>query len=135
MDAEWQVEVFYDGACPLCAREIDFLRRKNGKGRIRFTDIADESFDPVQYEGRTLEDFMSRIQGRSRDGSWIEGVEVFRRLYAAAGFGWLVSFTRIPGISHILDTGYRVFARNRLRWTGRDAGRCAADTCGISARV
>ena len=36
---EWEIEVFYDGACPLCRREIEMLRRWNKKDRLRFTDI------------------------------------------------------------------------------------------------
>ena len=31
------VEVFYDGDCPLCTREIRLLRRLDRRGRIRFT--------------------------------------------------------------------------------------------------
>jgi predicted DCC family thiol-disulfide oxidoreductase YuxK len=60
------------------------------------------------------------------DGRILEGVEVFRQLYAAVGFGPLVAVTRLPGISALLDRGYRYFARNRLRWTGR----CEAGVCG-----
>ena len=37
---DFDVEVFYDGACPLCLREIFMLRRREHRGRIRFTDIA-----------------------------------------------------------------------------------------------
>jgi predicted DCC family thiol-disulfide oxidoreductase YuxK len=51
---------------------------------------------------------------------------VFRRLYAAVGFGPLVVLTRLPGISHLLEVAYRVFARNRLRWTGRCDDTCVA---------
>ncbi|MCO5169835.1 MAG: DUF393 domain-containing protein [Planctomycetes bacterium] len=120
----WQIEVFHDGACPLCRREVDLLRRLDrGRGRIRFTDIAAPGFDPAAH-GRTLDAFMARLQGRLPDGTWVEGVEVFRRLYAAVGFGPLVGLTRLPGLSHLLDAGYRVFARNRLRWTGRCEDAC-----------
>lgn len=121
----WQIEVFHDGACPLCRREVDLLRRLDrGRGAIRFTDVADPAFDPAAH-GKTLDDFMARIQGRTPDGRWVEGVEVFRRLYAAVGLGPLVALTRLPGVSHALDAGYRVFARNRLRWTGRCDDACA----------
>jgi predicted DCC family thiol-disulfide oxidoreductase YuxK len=75
---------------------------------------------------------MTRIRGRLPDGRWIEGVEVFRRLYAAIGFGWLVAITRVPGLSHLLSLGYRLFAANRLRLTGR----CADDgTCQVPRSV
>ena len=33
---------------------------------------------------------MAQIHGRLPDGTWLQGVEVFRRLYAAIGFGSLV---------------------------------------------
>lgn len=110
------IEVFFDGACPLCAREISLLRRLDRAGRIRFTDISSPDFASPGPEHATL---MDRIHGRLPDGSWVEGVEVFRRLYAAVGFGPLVQLSRLPGVSHALDWGYRHFARNRLRWTGR----------------
>jgi predicted DCC family thiol-disulfide oxidoreductase YuxK len=123
----WQVQVFYDGLCPLCAREISMLRRLDrGRNKIAFTDIAAADFSPEAY-GTTLASLMERIRGRLPDGSWIEGVEVFRRLYGAVGFGFLVPLTRLPGVRSLLDLAYEIFAKNRLKWTGRcDAnGQCA----------
>ena len=123
----WQVEVFYDGECPLCLREIKMLRWMDRRKNIRFTDIADSAFRPSDY-GKTMQEFMDEIQGRLSDGSWIIGVEVFRRLYGAVGLGPLVALTRLPGVSHGLDLGYRVFAKNRLRFTGR----CNAGVCKVN---
>ena len=124
---DWQVEVFYDGECPLCLREIKMLRWMDRKNRIRFTDIAEPSFRPFDY-GKTMQEFMDEIQGRLPDGSWIIGVEVFRRLYASVGLRPLVALTRLPGVSHGLNFGYRVFAKNRLRLTGR----CNANSCEVN---
>jgi predicted DCC family thiol-disulfide oxidoreductase YuxK len=121
----FQVEVFYDGACPLCVREMSLLRRLDRKARIRFTDIAAAGFDAAPT-GRTWDDLMARIHGRLPDGTVIEGVEVFRRLYAAVGLGPLAALTRLPGVSHAAELVYRTFAKNRLRLTGRCAGK---DTC------
>jgi predicted DCC family thiol-disulfide oxidoreductase YuxK len=120
------VEVFYDGDCPLCMREIRMLMRKDRANRIVFTDIAAPDFDASAY-GTTYAELMERIKGRLPDGTWIEGVEVFRQLYRAVGFGWLVAITRLPGLSHLLSLGYRAFAANRLRLTGR----CTPDECTI----
>ncbi|GAB4533598.1 MAG: DUF393 domain-containing protein [Haliangiales bacterium] len=127
--ATWQVEVFYDGACPLCMREIAMLmRRDRTHQRIRFTDISAAEFSAASY-GKPRRAFIDRIQGRLPDGTWIEGVEVFRRLYSAVGFAWLIPLTRLPIIRHLLDAAYRVFARNRLKWTGRcDDGACELPT-------
>jgi predicted DCC family thiol-disulfide oxidoreductase YuxK len=116
--ADFEVEVFYDGACPLCMREVRMLRRRDRHGRIRFTDIAAESFDGGAV-GLTWQALMERIHGRLPDGTIIEGVEVFRRLYAAVGFRALAKLSRVPGLSQLLDLAYHLFARNRLRLTGR----------------
>ena len=128
-DPRWDVEVFFDGACPLCMREIRMLRRLDRAARIRFTDIADPAFDPEPL-GLDYPALMERIRGRLPSGELIEGVEVFRRLYSAVGFGPAVAVTRVPGVSHLLDAGYRMFARNRLRLTGR----CEAGVCTPASR-
>jgi len=39
------IEVFYDGDCPLCMREIRLLRQLDKRQRIRFVDIAAKGFD------------------------------------------------------------------------------------------
>ena len=118
------VEVYFDGECPLCVKEINMLRRLDKRQRIRFVDISDARFSP-QSLGTTYEKLMSQIQARLPDGSFISGVEVFRRLYGAVGFRRLVRASRWPGVSHVLDFGYERFAKNRLRWTGRcDNGAC-----------
>jgi predicted DCC family thiol-disulfide oxidoreductase YuxK len=119
------IEVFFDGACPLCTREIGMLRRRDRRGRIRFVDIAEAGFDPATV-GVSWATLMERIHGRLPDGTLIHGVEVFRRLYAAIGFGTLVALSRLPGISQLLDLAYHAFARHRLRLTGRcEDGACA----------
>lgn len=122
------VEVFYDGACPLCMREIRMLMRKDRDAKIVFTDIAAADFDPAGV-GTTMSELMAKIKGRLPDGTWIEGVEVFRQLYTAIGWGRVVAVTRVPGISAVLSLCYRWFAKNRLRLTGR----CEPEGCAIPA--
>lgn len=118
-------EVFYDGDCPLCVREIRMLQRRDGRGRIGFVNIAAPDFDAASV-GVSWHILMAKIHGRLPDGTLVEGVEVFRQLYAAVGFERLVAISRWPGLSWMLDIGYRVFARNRLRLTGRcNDGACA----------
>lgn len=123
--ASWDVEVLYDGDCPLCRREIGWLRRWDRRGRIRFTDIAAEDFSAVGL-GLDQDRLMAEIHGRLPDGTWIRGVEVFRRLYAAVGYPRFAAATRWPGVAQALELGYRAFARNRLRWTGRCEAACKA---------
>jgi predicted DCC family thiol-disulfide oxidoreductase YuxK len=123
--ASHHIEVFFDGDCPLCRREIAMLRRRDRHARIRFTDIAAAGFD-ARALGTDDDTLMGRIHGRLPDGTWVDGVEVFRRLYTAVGLGWLVSLTRLPVLSRLTELAYDVFARHRLRLTGRctDGGSC-----------
>lgn len=121
----WRVEVFFDGDCPLCRREINWLRKRDRDELVKFTDIAAPSFEATIL-GKTQDELMARIHGRLPDGTWIEGVEVFRQLYAAVGLGWLVAPTRLPLVRQLLDLGYRIFARFRLLLPGRcESGKCS----------
>jgi predicted DCC family thiol-disulfide oxidoreductase YuxK len=106
---------------------VGFLRRRDRLRYVRFTDIAGANFNPAET-GRSLDVLMNRIHGRLPDGRMLEGVEVFRHLYAALGWIRLVSISRWPGIAQVLDLAYAVFARNRLRLTGR----CDTRASGIS---
>ena len=115
---DFVIEVFFDSACPLCAREVLMLRKRDHCCRIRFTDIAAADFDPSAL-GLDLATLMAGIHGRLPGGELVTGVEVFRRLYAAVGFERLVALSRLPVISQVLDAAYAVFAKNRLRLTGR----------------
>ena len=123
----FEIEVFFDGACPLCMREIHMLRRKDKQQHIRFTDIADPEFDAATI-GMPWATLMARIHGRLPDGTLVEGVEVFRRLYAAVGFSTIVAATRLPLIAPLLDFSYRLFAKNRLNLTGR----CSDGHCSVA---
>ena len=124
-----QIEVFHDGQCPLCQREMQLLQRLDRARAIRFVDISAAGFDPLPL-GVSWQALMDRIHGRLPDGTLIEGVEVFRRLYAAVGFRRLVAFSRRPGVAQLLDAAYRVFAKNRLKLTGR----CTDGACPVHAR-
>ena len=134
------MEVFYDGECPMCAWEINWLKRKDRSHRVNFIDIAADTFNPAEY-GRTQHQFMAEMHGRLADGTWTVGVETFRHLYGLLGLGWLLSWTRWPGLRTVADIGYRIFAANRIRVGGSaiakrlfrsgHAGRsCRLDSCG-----
>jgi predicted DCC family thiol-disulfide oxidoreductase YuxK len=128
-----EITVLFDGECPLCAREIAMLRRLDrGRGRIGFDDIAAPDFDAGRY-GSDPAALMARIHGVLPDGRLVEGVEVFRRAYAAVGLGWALGWTRWPGLRVLADAGYRWFARNRLRLTGRGAHDCESGRCALPA--
>ena len=124
----FEIEVFFDGGCPLCSREIKWLRRKDIAGRIKFTDIDDPSFD-VTVVGKSIDELLARMHGRLPDGAWLCGVEVFRRIYSAIGFRWMVFVSQLPVISQVLHAGYWLFAKYRVGLTGR----CSRGGCSVQA--
>jgi predicted DCC family thiol-disulfide oxidoreductase YuxK len=125
IDLTKKFEVFFDGACHLCTKEINMLRFLDRKSRIVFTDIAAPGFDAVEHTGITYEALMGAIHGRVEDAPLVEGVEVFRQLYGRVGFSALIWLSRVPGIVQLLELSYVMFAKNRLKWTGRcDEGLC-----------
>ena len=127
----WEFKLLYDGDCPLCQREAQFLQRRNRLGRLAFEDIAAPDFDPSVYR-KTREELMGVIHGVFPDGRMIQKVAVFREAYRAIGLGWLLAPTGWLGLRWLADLGYEWFARNRLaigRILGRkcDVCNCAAD--------
>jgi predicted DCC family thiol-disulfide oxidoreductase YuxK len=48
------VKVWYDGACPLCLREIALMRRLDRRGAITFVDVAAGSDPACPIDRATL---------------------------------------------------------------------------------
>jgi predicted DCC family thiol-disulfide oxidoreductase YuxK len=116
----WQIELLYDGQCPLCLREVNFLQKRDaGRGLIAFVDIAEEGYDPEAHGGVSFEAAMGRIHAVLPDGTVIKNVEVFRRIYEILGIGWIYAATKWPVIGAIVDRIYELWADWRLTLTGR----------------
>tara|TARA_B100000579_G_C22576012_1_gene731201 strand:- start:405 stop:788 length:384 start_codon:yes stop_codon:yes gene_type:complete len=121
-------EVFFDGDCPLCMREIRFLQYLDrNRGKILFTDITDPNFDPIKQTGLTMDTLMAEIFGKMPNGELVTGMEVFRQLWGAVGLGFLFAPTKWPGLKPAFDSLYQTFAKNRLRLTGR----CTDNSCSV----
>jgi predicted DCC family thiol-disulfide oxidoreductase YuxK len=116
----WQIKLLYDGECPLCVREVNFLRKRDaGRGKVTFVDIADDDYTPSSHGGVDFETAMGRIHAVLPDGTVIKNVEVFRRVYEILGMGWIYAATKLPVIGWIVDTLYEIWADWRLALTGR----------------
>ena len=107
-------EVFYDEQCPLCRKEINFIRKRDKHSRLKLTDISASDFDPTST-GKSLDLLMREIHGRYSDGSLVTGVEVFREIYQRIGFGAFVIPTRWFAVRWIMDRFYNIFAALRYR--------------------
>lgn len=116
----WQIELLYDGACPLCVREVNFLKRQDaGRGLVSFVDIADDRYAPLDHAGIDFETAMGRIHAVLPDGTIVKNVEVFRRTYEILGIGWIYAMTKLPAIEYFANLLYGIWADLRLKLTGR----------------
>ena len=116
----WNIKLLYDGECPLCVREVKFLRKRDaGRGIVNFVDIADLNYNPEANAGVDFATAMGRIHGILPDGTVIKNVEVFRRVYEELGMGWVYAITKLPAIAKIANIIYGIWADWRLQLTGR----------------
>ena len=117
---DWKIKLLYDGECPLCVREVNFLTKKDaGRGIVKFVDIADLDYNPQDNAGIDFARAMGRIHAILPDGTIVKDLEVFRQVYEYLGMGWVYGITRIPVIGAIADWLYGIWADWRLKLTGR----------------
>ncbi|NEQ99031.1 MAG: DUF393 domain-containing protein [Cyanothece sp. SIO2G6] len=116
----WKIKLLYDGECPLCLREVNFLQRKDaGRDLVAFVDIADPGYRAEGNGGVSFEAAMGRIHAVLPDDTVIKNVEVFRQVYTVLGIGWLYAPTKWPVLGWLIDNVYDFWADRRLAWTGR----------------
>ena len=106
--------VLYDGACPLCRREIGIYRSLQPlqpDAPVCFADVSDTTL-PLP-PGSTREQLLARFHVRGRDGELLSGAQAFLALWAALpGWRWLALVGRLPGAAWVMECSYRLF----LRW-------------------
>eukprot|EP01024_Parvocaulis_polyphysoides_P052258 TRINITY_DN51547_c0_g1_i1.p2 TRINITY_DN51547_c0_g1~~TRINITY_DN51547_c0_g1_i1.p2 ORF type:complete len:176 (-),score=22.81 TRINITY_DN51547_c0_g1_i1:329-856(-) len=116
----WDVRMLYDGECPLCMHEVNFLKnRDNGKNKIDFVDISSPNYSSANNQGVSYEQGMGRIHGILQDGTVIRDIEVFRKCYSAVGLGWIFAATENKYVEQIANSVYGFWAKYRMQITGR----------------
>ncbi len=120
--ANTTLEVFFDGGCPACRREMTHYREQAGASAIRFTDatqelarLAEVGLDPLAA--------IATLYARDADGVWHIGMPAFREIWLrlpryapwARRFAWLID-------SAALAWAYALFCRLRLPRRCRDGG-------------
>lgn len=107
--------VFYDGACPLCRREIGHYRRLRGADRIDWVDISTGQA-ALKHCGLSQRAAMARLHVLDAAGTWQTGAWAFAELWShLPAYRRLAGLLRRSGALPLLDRCYSVFARWRLR--------------------
>jgi predicted DCC family thiol-disulfide oxidoreductase YuxK len=101
-------EIYYDGSCPLCRREIGFYRRQQGASAITFIDLSQSSQDPAG--DLSHQQAMARFHVRSSDGTLRSGAAGFALLWRSLpGFRWIGVVAGWRPVTAMLELGYRGF--------------------------
>jgi len=129
-----KLTIFFDGGCPLCKREVDFLQSKNKNRILSFVDInSSDSFLYLEY-GITYKQAMERIHALKSDGSLIKDIKVFQEAYSLIGLGWIYAPTKLPIFDKFIEFIYGLWAKYRLKITFRPSLKklCADRDCELS---
>ena len=110
--AEPPATVFYDGACPVCSREIGAYRRLADGASLRFVDVAREL-----PEGLDREAALRRLHLRLPDGRLVSGAAAFAEIWRRVpGFAWLGRVVGWAPVTPVAELAYRGFLRVRRLW-------------------
>ena len=115
----YKLTFLYDGACPLCLRETNFLKTKDIKKVIKFVDISN-NFNPENFKNISYKQAMANLHGILDSGEIILGVDVLAYSYELVGLGWIYFPTKLPILSDFIRFLYKYWAKYRLKLTGRD---------------
>lgn len=124
LETDPTLTVLYDGACPLCRREIGVYRQLKplqADSSICFADVNDATV-PLPC-GTTRDQLLARFHVQTTDGKVLSGAQAFLALWAALpGWRWLAFLGRLPGALWVMERTYRLFLRFRpmlQRWAAR----------------
>ncbi|MGI9523759.1 MAG: thiol-disulfide oxidoreductase DCC family protein [Hyphomicrobiaceae bacterium] len=101
--------VYFDGACPLCRREINVYRRMRGSDSIEWVDLSNQSGEQVSPD-LSKQSALRRFHVRGHDGTLFSGAAAFAQLWMAVpSLSWLGRLVALPGIRHAAEVSYRAF--------------------------
>ena len=109
----------FDGGCPLCLRETNFLKKRYILNQISFLDINTKNYDQNLFKGISYSEAMSNLHGIIENGEIIRGLDVLAYSYELVGLGWVYYPLKIKLFSPLLRLVYRYWAKYRLQITGR----------------
>lgn len=117
-----QVTTYYNGACPICRREIEHYKRvtAGGSHELTWCDISSKS-EAVAALGLDQEDVKRRLHVVDRHGRLQVGVPAFAALWSEIPrYRWLAVLVGLPGIRLLAAGVYELLAfwlygRNKRR--------------------
>ena len=120
-----EIEILYNGRCPICAAEIAQYRAQAEKADapLRFRDL--HRIDSADW-GLTPDQATRRFHARA-GGHIISGFPAFLLLWRnLPRMRWLARLLDRPGLRHLAEFGYNRIAAPLLYWLHRRRMACQA---------
>ncbi len=108
------IDVFFDGKCGLCSREIEYYRRIANDGIFRWHDIAQDP-SPLNKFKIPQSIALRWLHLRDENGQWHIGADAFLVIWTKLErWNYLAFFLKLPGIKHLARLCYNTFANYRF---------------------
>ncbi len=109
-----ELAVYYDGACPMCAKEIAYYQKLDSANRVQWIDVAGPNPScPIGYDQATL---LARFHVKELSTDQVyHGAAGFTRLWRAMPGPWrqIGGLASIAPVTWVLELGYRVTLKVR----------------------
>lgn len=107
-------EVFYDGACPVCRREISVYQTM-ASDSVSWRDVSGP--DAVDVDGRSQAALLARFHARRADGAIVSGFKAFLAVWRATPrLAWLGRLLDRQPFLFVGEGAYRAFLKVRPLW-------------------
>lgn len=115
-DPKAATTVFFDGACPVCRREIETYRRMTGADAMEWVDVATVPEEALP-DGKDRAALLARFTVRRADGQLADGaagfLSVWRALPRTAAIARVLDR---PPFTWVAERAYRGFLVLRRLW-------------------
>ncbi len=104
--------VLYDGACPLCRREVGVYRGLAARQPLAWCDVSNPA--TALPAGATRDEYLARFHVLRGGTEVLSGARAFVALWSVLpGWRWLARGAALPGVTPLLELAYRGFLRVR----------------------
>ena len=119
-DATSVCTIYFDGACPLCSKEIATYQSWRGADKIQWIDVsrcAEENLGTHLDRTQALRE----LHARDENGMLVSGAAAFILMWRQLpALKWITPYLERPRMLAILDAMYRVFLKCRALWRKPD---------------
>lgn len=115
----YPLQIFYDGACKMCAGQMEKFQKKDVHKRLIFMDISEPGFEAKKF-GLDGELLLKYIYAKDASGRIVRGIDAFIWMWRAVDNNLPAFLVGLPGIKQLGKVVYRIISRSRYFFGKRE---------------